>query len=246
MSRRFAIFEQYRDVALAVYLAPRWPWRQALALQHRLVYELSGEPRNRAALLLCEHPPIITMGRQASHRHLKVDAEELRAWQIEVRWTNRGGGCWLHWPGQLAIYPIIPLDAERPRLDLYRTALYQALENVVTEFDVPCKRDTENSGLIADGREIASVGVAVKNWVAYQGCRLNVAPPLDKFDWVQSNPNLDRKMTSLFRERRLPVRLQSVRESIARNFVEVFGFRDHFLCHAPVDATVERLVHAGT
>ena len=65
--------------------------------------------RDSACLILCEHPPLITVGRQGSRGHIRFDTEELfvRGWP--VRWVNRGGGCLLHLPGQLAIYPILPL-----------------------------------------------------------------------------------------------------------------------------------------
>src|SRR2546426_7889619 len=96
-------------VALRVYLLGLVEFEAALRLQRRLHYEVSGD-RTQAGLILCEHPPLITVGRHGSHAHIGWQAEELRVRQWPIRWVNRGGGSWLHLPGQLAIYPIVPLD----------------------------------------------------------------------------------------------------------------------------------------
>jgi lipoyl(octanoyl) transferase len=195
-------------------------------------------------LILCEHPPIITVGRQGSRNHVLLDDDELRAMGLEVRWTNRGGGCWLQAPGQLAAYPIIPLDPDRFGLERHRSALYGTLIDVLREFGVFASRDEERSGVVVDGRQIAGVGVAVKDWVAYHGCWLNVAAPPDRFNCVQVNPLApERAVTSMFRELRLPVRPSSVRESFVRHFVARFGFRDYFLVDAPPTCRSKRRAH---
>ncbi len=77
-------------------------------LQRRIVYEL-GEQAG-AALILCEHPPTISVGRSGSRAHIGPDDETLQALGIKVHWVNRGGGCVLHLPGQLAAYFALPLD----------------------------------------------------------------------------------------------------------------------------------------
>src|SRR5262245_11387297 len=83
------------DVALQAYLLGTVEFEAALALQRRLVYQVSGEPGS-AAVVMCEHPPLITVGRQGSWSHIHLEPEELRARHWRVRWVNRGGGCLLH------------------------------------------------------------------------------------------------------------------------------------------------------
>src|SRR4051794_29952651 len=87
---------------LQAYLLGQVDFEAALALQRRLVYEIAGD-RTRAALILCEHPPLITVGREGSRSHVLCDDAELQGRHWRVRWVNRGGGVWLHLPGQLAI-----------------------------------------------------------------------------------------------------------------------------------------------
>src|SRR3954454_12447761 len=87
---------------LEVYLLGLVDFEEVQQLQRRLVYDL-GE-RGGGSLLLCEHPPTISVGRSGSRAHIVPDDEELRAMGIKVHWVNRGGGCILHLPGQLAVY----------------------------------------------------------------------------------------------------------------------------------------------
>lgn len=237
----------YQQTALDVYLLPLTPWTEAMALQRRLVFEVSESPRRRGALILCEHYPIITVGRQGSRRHLDPFDEEPRPGQeVETCWTNRGGGCWLQVPGQLAAYPVLPVEPERIRLDVYRDAIYQVLLDVLEEFRLPAQRDEKAPGVVVGDREIGSVGLAVKDWVAYHGCRLNIHPKLDRFEGIQSNPLSPRKMTSMFRELRTPIRVDAVRESFLRHFLDVFGIERYYLCNPPqVVEPSRRSAHAA-
>lgn len=233
MHWRQQTIDELRDSVLDIYLLPQTSWEQTMVLQQRLVYELGAAPRRRAALILCEHAPVITVGRQGSRQHIRFDEEELRSNRLEVHWTNRGGGCWLHWPGQLAAYCIVPLSPPDFGLDAYRDAIYKTLLNVLEEFKIPAERDRLATGVCVGAREIASVGIAVKDWVAYFGCRLNVCVPLEKFAGVQGTPQSNRKMTCMFRELRSPVRLDAVRESFMRHFNEVLGFGSYYLLDSP-------------
>src|SRR5438270_12839658 len=96
-------------VALQVYLLGTVEFEALLRLQRRLHYEISGD-RGQAALVLCEHPPLITVGRHGSRAQILLEAQELKLRGWPVRWVNRGGGCWLHQPGQLSVYALVPLD----------------------------------------------------------------------------------------------------------------------------------------
>src|SRR5690606_27991033 len=95
---------------LEVHLLGVVDFDAASFLQERLVYELSGRDDQTGALLLCEHPPIVTIGREGSRAWLRADDRDFAARQMEIRWLNRGGGCLVHCPGQLAVYPIVPLQ----------------------------------------------------------------------------------------------------------------------------------------
>lgn len=229
----------YEDSVLDVYLLPRLEWTVVQSLQQRLIYDMGEHPRRRAALMLCEHDPVITVGRQGSYRHL-WNRQESDDPERELHWTNRGGGCWLQTPGQLALYAIAPVGEPGPNVFRFRELLYQTLFDVLEELGLNAERDRQAGGIVVGGREIASVGLAVKNNVVYHGARLNVCVDLDLYDSVQSNPLVERKMTSMFRELRAPLRINQVKESVVHHFARVFGFQEHFLCSPPSGTTTTR------
>ena len=85
---------------LEIYMLGLVDFEDAQRLQRRLVYDL-GE-RGGSALVLCEHPPTISVGRSGSRSHIAPDDVLLRSLGVRVHGVNRGGGCVLHRPGQLA------------------------------------------------------------------------------------------------------------------------------------------------
>lgn len=129
-----------QTASLEVHLLGLVDFDAALALQEYLVFETAGRTDAQGTLLLCEHPPLITMGREASRAHLQTDAADLRRLEIDVRWLSRGGGAAVHSPGQLAIYPILPLDRLQLGLMDFRQRLEDAAAATCREVRVPAKR----------------------------------------------------------------------------------------------------------
>jgi lipoyl(octanoyl) transferase len=211
------------DTALQAYLLGPVDFDAALALQRLLVYQVAGD-RAAAALLLCEHPPLITVGRQGSRAHILYESDELHALRWPVRWVNRGGGCLLHLPGQLAVYPVLPLDGLGLGVRAYLERLQDVLAAVLADFGLRAEPRPERPGVWVNGRPIAAVGVAVRHWVAYYGAAFNVNPDLVPFRRVRCLGPAEAPMTSLERERRGPLRPALVRERLLEHFAARFGF----------------------
>jgi lipoyl(octanoyl) transferase len=225
--------------ALRVYLLGPVEFETALALQRILAFEAAGE-RHSAALVLCEHPPLITVGRDGSPADLRYGLDELRARRWPMRWVNRGGGSLLHLPGQLAIYPIVPLDWRGLGLAAYVEYLQRILIAVLDDFSVQGVTRPTQPGVWVGRRLIAGVGVAVRDWVAYFGAVLNINPDLFPFRILRSAPGDREPMTSLVRERRGPLRPALVRERLLEHFTAAFPFErtalftsHHCLEHRP-------------
>jgi lipoyl(octanoyl) transferase len=208
---------------LQAYLLGVVDFEAALALQRYLVYQVGGD-RQGAALLLCEHPPLITVGRQGSRGHILCEPEELRSRRWSVRWVNRGGGCLLHLPGQLAVYPILPLDRLGLDVQTYLERLQEVLVGVLADFSIRGETRPGQPGVWVNSRLIAGVGVAVRDWVSYYGAVLNVNPDLEPFRRVRCGGGAELPMTSLERERRGPPRPSLVRERLLEHFAARFRF----------------------
>jgi lipoyl(octanoyl) transferase len=211
------------ESVLQAYLLGSVDFEAALAFQRRLVYQVSGD-RHSACLVLCEHPPLITVGRQGSRSHILFEPEELAARQWRVRWVNRGGGCLLHLPGQLAVYPIVALDSLGLGLHQYLERLQQVVLATLADFTVHGQTRPGRAGVWVRDRLIAHVGVAVRNWVSYYGIALNINPGLDVFRRLRTPEATDGPMTSLERERRGPLRPALVRERLLDHFAACFPF----------------------
>jgi lipoyl(octanoyl) transferase len=208
---------------LQAYLLGSVEFEAALTFQRRLVYTVSGD-RDSSFLVLCEHPPVITVGRQGSRNHILFEPEELAVRSWPVRWVNRGGGCLLHVPGQLAAYPVVALDRLGLGLGEYLDRLHEVVLAVLDEFGVRGQTRSRQAGVWVGPRMIAGLGVAVRDWVAYFGIALNVNPCLEPFKRVRTGAAADGPMTSLERERRGPLRPSQVRERLLEHFRARFAF----------------------
>jgi lipoyl(octanoyl) transferase len=208
-------------ITLQIYPLGLVDFEEMLALQRRLVFEVSGD-RSQGVLLICEHHPVITVGRQGSRTHIHFDQRELQLRGWSIRWVNRGGGCLLHLPGQWSIYPILPLDRLQIGLQEYLSRLQRVL--LETAKDCMVREATELPGQLgvwASQRLLAHVGVAVRDWVSYYGAALNVNPDLEFYRKVNCNGSA-LPMTSVVRERHLAVNPELVRQFLIDRFLEQF------------------------
>jgi lipoyl(octanoyl) transferase len=216
-----------RDPAVEAYLLGTIDIESGLALQQRLVYEAGGRQDGQISLLLCEHPDTITMGRAASRAHLRLSERELTSRRIDVHWTNRGGGAVLHAPGQLAIYPIVPLERHGWSVGEYLARLQQGLLVEIADFGLRgesrSRQGVPRHGIWLRSGQVAFVGAAVKNWTTYHGAFLNVAPSLQLFRYLDCDPWEKTPAGSLSLERKGHVSMAGVRASVVRRVAEAFG-----------------------
>ncbi len=215
----------HRD-PLEVHLLGTVDYDAALFLQERLVYEISGRNDCAGGLLLCEHPPLVTIGREGSRAHLLADDREFAARQMEVRWSNRGGGCLVHGPGQLAAYPIVPLDRIGVSPSEYADRLCEAVIDLCTELRVAAWPSETGRGVSCRLGRFAVVGAAVKSWTTYHGLFVNVAPDMNAMRLVDGGPRSER-WTSLSAQRGRPTEMHAVREGLVRHLAAVLGYEKH-------------------
>lgn len=127
---------------------------------------------------LTEHPPVFTLGLNASREHL-LDPGDIPVVQID-----RGGQVTYHGPGQLLIYPLIDLKRSGLGVRELVTALEQSVVDLLCEHGVSALARPEAPGVYVDGSKVASVGLRVRRGASYHGMALNVDLDLEPFSRI--------------------------------------------------------------
>lgn len=208
--------------SLETYLLGLVDFDSALALQERMIYEISGRSDRQGGLLLAEHPPAITVGRDGRRRDVLMSEEDLGRREIPLRWVGRGGGAYPHAPGQLAIYPVLPLDRLHLGVEAFRQRFETALVNVCHEMRIAAKRRDREAGIWTRYGQVAFVGSAVKAWVSCHGAWLNVAIDPGFLKLTAATPG--ERPTTLQALRLRPVSMNHVREAAIRHIAAAFGY----------------------
>jgi len=218
-----------RSPAVETYLLGRIAYHRCLTLQQRLIGQIAPRDDGQIALLLCEHPQVITIGRGGSPEQVALENRLIRSRQIEIRWVNRGGGCLLHCPGQLAVYPIVPLQWHGFTPGEYLERLQAGIIETLDELNIRARTPPGRHGVWGRTGQLAALGVAIRNWVSYHGAFLNVCPPMGLFRLVQSDPQQHTRMSCLVAERQGVVRMTTVRAALVRHLTEAFGCQRYHL-----------------
>ncbi|HEY4313131.1 MAG TPA: hypothetical protein VGN12_27000 [Pirellulales bacterium] len=232
--------------ALAAYLLGTVDFEACLALQQRLVYETSGRQDGQITLLICEHLPTITVGRQGSRPDVRLSPRTLASEGLSVRWVNRGGGSIVHGPGQLAIYPIVPLALLGWTVGDYLSRLQAGIAAALAELGFQGQTPENRWGVWGRTGQIVSLNAAVKNWVTYYGAYVNVSPARRMLTAVYSDSRRRAVMSSLTIERQQNVKMTRVRESLVRRVAEAFDCTRYHLHTSHVLLTPPALTNVTT
>ncbi len=210
----------------------RLEYATALALQQQLC-TLRQQESIGDVLLLVEHPPVLTLGRNAHREHVVAGDEVLSQRGIPLFETNRGGDVTYHGPGQLVGYPILNLRGFNPPLGIvqYLRWLEEVVIRACADYGVLTERTpgragvwTKPGGAVAE-KKIAAVGVHVARGVTTHGFALNVSTDLDDFALIVPCGIRDRGVTSIEAEVDLESApsLEQMANSVTRHFGRVFG-----------------------
>jgi len=211
---------------LEIIQAGTVPYEDALTWQRQLAEDRIAGRLSHDVLLLLEHPPVVTLGRNSHAAHL------LRPQGIEVFEVERGGDVTFHGPGQLVGYPILDLRAYKQDLHWYLRTLEQALIEALDILAIPAERNPGLTGVWTrgGGRKIASIGIHVKQWVTWHGFALNVTTDLTHFDRIVPCGIQGVEMTSVERETRRGTGdglWQESVDAVVKGFETAFGVDSH-------------------
>jgi len=226
----------------AVDPAPQWRWlgrvpfADTALLQERIRADVVAG-RGPETLLLCEHEPVITLGRSARAEHVLAPADELRRRGVAVHAASRGGDVTYHGPGQLVGYPIVRL---RGGVVAHVEAMARGLAAVLATLGIGAGFRRDAPGLWTNAREanapakICAFGVHVQRRVAIHGFALNVTTALDAFSLIVPCGLAGVPVTSIARERGEAPAPSALAPHVALALADAFGI--HFVhCNAESD-----------
>ena len=189
-------------------------------------------------LLLCEHPHVITMGRNGRAEHLLASEAILRARGVEFHATNRGGDITYHGPGQIVAYPILNLAEIRRDVGWYVRQLEEAMIRTTAEYGIAAERREGRTGIWvnvtnADGgvgleettseEKLGAIGVHISRWVTSHGLAYNVSTDLSYFDLIVPCGIAGKRATSLTRLLNRQVKMNDAAPRLVRHLGECFG-----------------------
>jgi lipoate-protein ligase B len=189
------------------------PYPEVWALQKALV---AGRSKGTVqdTLILVEHDHVVTLGRKTSQENFKPLG-------VPVYQVERGGDATYHGPGQLVGYPIIKMDV--PDVKKFVRALEEVLILTSKAFSIEASRRENQTGVWVGEKKLASIGVALTNWVTYHGFALNVNTDLSYFRQIKPCGLDPETMTSMERLTGRRLEMALVKREVLRSFSSVFG-----------------------
>ena len=198
------------------------PYAQAWELQKDLARRRKRD-EVPDTFVLCEHPPVYTVGRAAKDgANLGAGEEYLRSLGAEVFWSDRGGDATFHGPGQIVGYPILRLEDRDTHGYLRR--LEELLIGVLAEYGLEGWHHPEYTGVWVGEEKIAAIGVKFSSgWIASHGFALNVNTDLSWFDRITPCGIEEFGVTSLQKRIGREIPLAEVEKRVEAHFRRLFG-----------------------
>ena len=199
-------------------------YESALAIQKKT--ELAVKTGIQAdTLLLLEHPHTLTIGRRGDSSSILLDPEQLKARNVTLFETNRGGKVTYHGLGQVVGYPIINLSPDREDVHRYVRDLEEVLIRTMSDFGINAFRIEGLTGVHTERGKVAAIGVHIARWVTTHGFALNVNTDLSYFNLIiacEGEP-----VTSMEVLLGCETDLSVVEDRIAANFADAFSYQCH-------------------
>ena len=197
-------------------------YEPVLELQETIV-ERIRERQTTDTLLLVEHEPVYTLGRNATEANVLISEEELATRGIHLIRTSRGGEVTYHGPGQLVGYPILDLTGRAEGPAGYVSLLEQVLIEVLAHYGIQACTDRRNRGVWVGREKIAAIGVRITRRITMHGFALNVTTDLHPYEGIVPCGIQDRGVTSM--DRLVPeISMADVKQQVIKTFCRVFDY----------------------
>ncbi|HWM29408.1 MAG TPA: lipoyl(octanoyl) transferase LipB [Woeseiaceae bacterium] len=179
------------DAGIEVRFLGRQEFEPTWRAMQRFTEERGAATRDE--IWFTEHPPVFTLGLNASREHLLAPGD------IPVVQIDRGGQVTYHGPGQLMVYPLLDLKRSGLNIRSLVTALERSVVELAGEFGIEASSRREAPGVYVAGRKLASIGLRVRRGASYHGMALNVNLDLEPFSRINPCGFQGLEMTDLAR-----------------------------------------------
>jgi lipoate-protein ligase B len=196
-------------------------YARALDLQMKIC-ELKKRGFEKDVLLLLEHPPTITLGRNGSPNNLLAREEDMKSRGVSMFNVDRGGDITFHGPGQLVGYPILSLRSGERDVHGYMRNLEESLICLLAGYDIKGERDSRFTGVWTAKGKIAAMGVHLSRWITRHGFALNVNTDLSFYQMIVPCGITGRNVTSMKEQLSRTIDLAAVAERYVPEFSAVF------------------------
>ena len=224
----------FKDLGIIEYKAA-WDYQELLLNAN---VSIKSQIRNSSApnpklqtqnyFLLCEHPPVYTLGKSGKKENVLMTDDELEANNIAFFNTNRGGDITFHGLQQIVGYPILDLEKYYTDIGKYLRNLEEVIILTIAEYGIKGCRSKGETGVWIDAavpgkeRKICAIGVRCSRWITMHGFALNVNTDLSYFNNIIPCGIQNKQVTSIEKELGTTVDYNDVKEKLKKFFEKVF------------------------
>ncbi len=176
-----------------------------------------------SALIICQHHQVITSGRAADKNNILASAQELKSKGIEIYEVERGGDVTYHGPGQIIAYPIFNLNYFKKDIHFFLRCLEGVVIDLLSGLGIQGSSYPGLTGVWVNQEKIASIGIAIKNWITFHGLSINIKnDDLENFSLIRPC-GMDIKMTSLETVLEREINIQNIKENLIYKLRGIFA-----------------------
>ncbi len=199
-------------------------YKEAWDRQNEIVKDIQVK-RNRNVLVLCEHPSVITVGKNGHENNILPTTDFLNRLGIQVIFNNRGGDVTLHNPKQLVGYPIFNLSSMKEDLHWFLRKIEDTIIDVIHNWNLTGEAISGMTGVwLEEKRKICAMGFHCSRWVTSHGFALNVDNNIEEFNYIIPCGITDKEVTSISKETGTKIDINKVKEITIDNFKKHFKF----------------------